>query len=200
MRSKNIFNFLIKIPVIAADKTRVVVNFSLFKISKDWVILNRVSMKLRPFLWKVTGCQVGKNVKMGYDIYYDVHNASLITIEDNVWIASRSLLLCHKRDLKNYRMYDDYHTLPYTKSPVILRRGCVVGMGSIVMPGVTVGEGAIVAAGSVVVHDVLPWTIVAGNPATKLRDIDKRRAGTTKVIRMDSFKNGPKEVLENVST
>ncbi|MGG2397479.1 acyltransferase [Pseudomonas sp. SH1-B] len=40
-----------------------------------------------------------------------------------------------------------------------------IGMNSIVLKGVRIGEGAIVGAGSVVRHDVEPWTIVAGNPA-----------------------------------
>lgn len=154
-------------------------------------------MKLRPFLWKQTGCHIGKNVKMGYDIYYDVHNASLITIEDNVWIASRSLLLCHKRDLSTYSMFDDYSDLPYIKRPVTLKKGCVVGMGSIVMPGVTVGEGAIIAAGSLVVRDVPAWTVVAGNPATVFRNIKKRTANTPKVIKLNALKSELNHLCEN---
>ncbi len=39
---------------------------------------------------------------------------------------------------------------------------------AIVLPGVTVGDGAVVAAGAVVVHDVEPFTIVAGVPARKV--------------------------------
>jgi len=35
----------------------------------------------------------------------------------------------------------------------------------IVAPGVTIGEGAIVGANSLVLHDVEPWTVVAGSPA-----------------------------------
>lgn len=46
-----------------------------------------------------------------------------------------------------------------------------IGYGSIVLPGVTIGEGSIVGAGSVVTRDVPPWTIVAGNPARMVRDI-----------------------------
>ena len=40
-----------------------------------------------------------------------------------------------------------------------------VGYGSIVLTGVRVGRGAVIAAGSVVVGDVEPYDIVAGNPA-----------------------------------
>jgi acetyltransferase-like isoleucine patch superfamily enzyme len=44
-----------------------------------------------------------------------------------------------------------------------------VGLGAIIMPGVTVGRGAQVAAGAVVTRDVEPFSIVAGNPARFLR-------------------------------
>lgn len=46
-----------------------------------------------------------------------------------------------------------------------------IGMKSIILKGVTIGEGAIVAAGSVVTKDVAPWTIVGGNPAVFIREI-----------------------------
>jgi acetyltransferase-like isoleucine patch superfamily enzyme len=40
-----------------------------------------------------------------------------------------------------------------------------------VLKGVTIGEGAIVAAGAVVTKDVAPYTVVAGNPARKIREL-----------------------------
>lgn len=46
-----------------------------------------------------------------------------------------------------------------------------VGMNVIILKNVTVGEGAVIGAGSVVVEDVSPWTIVAGNPASIIRSI-----------------------------
>lgn len=44
-----------------------------------------------------------------------------------------------------------------------------IATGAIIMPGITVGEGAVVGAGSVVTRDVEPWTVVAGNPARKVK-------------------------------
>lgn len=49
-------------------------------------------------------------------------------------------------------------------------KNCFVGARSIVLPGVQVGDGAIIGAGSVVVRDVPPYCIVAGNPAKVLRE------------------------------
>ena len=45
-----------------------------------------------------------------------------------------------------------------------------IGHGAMVKPEVRIGDGAVVAAGAVVTKDVPPYTIVAGIPATKLRD------------------------------
>ena len=45
-----------------------------------------------------------------------------------------------------------------------------IGHGAIVVAGAQIGDGAIVAAGSVVVNDVLPCTIVGGNPARFIKN------------------------------
>ena len=45
-----------------------------------------------------------------------------------------------------------------------------IGANAIILKGVRVGEGSIVGAGAVVTKDVAPYTIVAGNPAKKIRD------------------------------
>ena len=45
-----------------------------------------------------------------------------------------------------------------------------IGMKALIMPGVNIGDGAVIAAGSIVTHDVLPYTIVAGVPARYVRD------------------------------
>jgi acetyltransferase-like isoleucine patch superfamily enzyme len=55
---------------------------------------------------------------------------------------------------------------------VVIRDNVFVGYGAIVMPNVTIGPNAIVAAGSVVVKDVPPRTIVGGVPAVSIGDWD----------------------------
>ena len=126
----------------------------LFKIAKNWVILNRIHVSVRPYIWKMTGCNIGKNVSIGYDVYYDVGNASLITLEDDVWIASRALILCHRRDMTVYCKNERYNDLPYIISPVVIMKGACVSMNAIIMPGVTIGEGAIVGASALVLKEL----------------------------------------------
>jgi virginiamycin A acetyltransferase len=58
--------------------------------------------------------------------------------------------------------------LPY-KGDTVVGNDVWIGYEAIVMPGVQVGHGAIIAAKSVVVTDVLPYTIVGGNPARLIR-------------------------------
>jgi galactoside O-acetyltransferase len=48
-----------------------------------------------------------------------------------------------------------------------------IGMNSIILKGVTIGEGAIVGAGSVVTKDVPAWTVVAGNPARVVKTLQQ---------------------------
>jgi acetyltransferase-like isoleucine patch superfamily enzyme len=59
---------------------------------------------------------------------------------------------------------------PLEFAPVRLLSGCDVGIGAIVLPGVTVGRGAQVGAGAVVTRDVPAYAVVAGNPARVLRE------------------------------
>ncbi|MDR1757610.1 MAG: acyltransferase [Bacteroidales bacterium] len=102
-------------------------------------------------------------------------NTDLIELEDHVHITNRCLLLCHKRDLTDYYIGDDSASLPYHRKPIVLKKGCMLGMGTIVMPGVTVGEGAIVGAGSLVTKDIPAWTIATGRPAKVVKEITERK-------------------------
>ena len=55
------------------------------------------------------------------------------------------------------------------KGDTVLGDGCWLGMRSMILPGVRIGEGAIVAAGAVVLKDVEPYAIVGGNPGRTVR-------------------------------
>ncbi len=65
---------------------------------------------------------------------------------------------------------------PLRFAPVRLGDGCDIGVGAILLPGVTVGRGAQVGAGAVVTRDVPDGAIVAGNPARVLRMRGQGRA------------------------
>ncbi len=62
---------------------------------------------------------------------------------------------------------------PEEVRPIEIGDNVWIGMRSMIHPGVKIGEGSIVAASSVVRADVLPYTIVAGNPARKVADLPR---------------------------
>jgi acetyltransferase-like isoleucine patch superfamily enzyme len=58
-----------------------------------------------------------------------------------------------------------------TSRPIEIGDDVFIGMNSLILKGVTVGDGSVVGAGSVVSRDVPPHTIVAGNPATVVKEL-----------------------------
>ncbi|MEG2937034.1 MAG: CatB-related O-acetyltransferase [Vagococcus sp.] len=56
------------------------------------------------------------------------------------------------------------------KGDTIIKSDAWIGMNATIMPGVTIGEGAIIAAESVVIKNVEPYTVVAGNLARKIKN------------------------------
>lgn len=153
----------------------VVRNAYLFKQAyKPGVFETRKLKYRRAKILRKMGCHVGNNVLIGHTVSVDCGNTELINIEDNVIITNGCILLCHRRDMKEYRKYDDSSDLPYIYLPINLKKGCQLGMGSIIMPGVTIGEGAIVGARSVVSKDIPAWTIAAGSPCKVIKDIPER--------------------------
>ena len=130
---------------------------------------------LRTKLWRKMGCAVGEKVFIGHSVALDIGNTDKIIIEDKVSITNGCILLAHKKDISDYCKYDDSYNLPFVYKPIVLKKGCQIGMGSIIMPGVTVGEGAIIAARSVVTKDIPAWTVAAGIPCKVIKQINERK-------------------------
>ena len=141
----------------------------------DWAILDPfLPRKLRPKLLRKIGCNVGKNVFIGDYVRVDLQHANMIYIDDYAHITSGCRLLCHQRDLKNYRVGDNAALCGYRKGEIHIGKGVMVGMESTIMPGVTIGDGAIVGAGSLVVKDIPAWTVAMGVPAKVVKEIPQR--------------------------
>lgn len=70
---------------------------------------------------------------------------------------------------------------PPSAKPVVVEDDVVIGANAVVLEGVTVGKGAVVAAGAIVIDDVAPYTVVAGTPARKIKDIDEKTKSKTEI-------------------
>lgn len=56
-------------------------------------------------------------------------------------------------------------------APIRIGDKAWIGMNSLVLKGVTIGEGAIIGAGSVAASDIPSWTVAVGNPAHVVKEI-----------------------------
>jgi len=59
---------------------------------------------------------------------------------------------------------------PLSLRPVVIEDGADLGVGCIVLPGVSIGRGAQIGAGAVVTRDVPAYAVAAGSPARVLRE------------------------------
>lgn len=131
------------------------------------------------------GCDIGDETKIG--AFVEVQkNATIgkrckisshtficegVTIEDNVFIGHGVTFI---NDM--YPRATTYGQLQtetdWKVERTLVKKGASVGSGATVLANTTIGENAIVGAGSVVTKDVPANTIVAGNPARVLRNIE----------------------------
>lgn len=133
--------------------------------------------KLRPILISKMGCHVGKNTFFGDYVRIDTSYANMIYIGDYTHITSGCRLLCHQRDLTGYCVGDNAANLGYKTGEIHIGKGVMVGMETIIMPGVTIGDGAVIGAGSIVTRDIPAWTIATGRPARVVKEIPERKIG-----------------------
>ena len=111
----------------------------------------------------------GKHTRIGNNVFVN-HGCSFldlggITIEDDVLIGPQVKLVTenHPVDPANRKSLD-------LKS-IVVKKNAWIGAGSVILPGVTIGENSIVAAGAVVTQDVPSNTIVGGVPAKHIKKI-----------------------------
>lgn len=93
---------------------------------------------------------------IGRECLFDQEVPELITVEANVTISSRVIVMAH----------DSHRGIV---APIRICRGAFIGAGAIILPGVVVGEGAVVGAGAVVTKSVPAGEVAVGNPARLLR-------------------------------
>ncbi|PZF98314.1 acyltransferase [Micromonospora deserti] len=111
------------------------------------------------------GCVIGRNVYVdaGVTVGDQVkiqNNVSVyhgVTLEDEVFVGP---CVVFTNDLRPRAQSPGW-----TITPTLVRRGASIGANATLVCGIEVGAYAMIAAGSVVTRDVLPYQLVAGNPA-----------------------------------
>jgi len=93
-----------------------------------------------------------------------------MTIGDRVWVGANTTITdtdFHPID-PDVRLVDPLNA---KTAPVTIGDDVFIGMNSLILKGVTIGDRSVIGAGSVVTRDVPPHTIVAGNPAQVIREL-----------------------------
>ncbi len=148
-------------------------NEVLHKIARNSVLLAPLNARmLRPKLHKWRGVDMGKNVFIGIEVMFDSVYPEKIHIGDGCIITNRVHLLAHNRDLSNYKPGVAIKDTDYIVKDIYIENDVVIGIDSIILPGVTIGQGAVIAAGSLVNKDVAPYTMAAGSPAKTVKDFN----------------------------
>lgn len=137
------------------------------KVNKNSIIMN-----VKFFNWHCggpSGFKVGEECFIGDETLIDLYDK--VTLGNRVTISPRTTILTHTN--VGYRDHPLQKYFPKSSKPVVIKRGSFIGAGSIILPGVTIGEKSFIAAGSVVVKNVISSSLVAGVPAKFIRKIGK---------------------------
>jgi len=135
------------------------------KGTKVWNFVNLYGCEIGDNCVISSYAEIGRNVKIGNNCKIECR-AFLppgVVVEDNVFIGP-SVTFTNDKYPKAVGEWKITKTF--------VKKGASIGANSTIICGVTIGEGSIVGAGSVVTKDVPPHSLVVGNPARKVRDIE----------------------------
>jgi len=128
--------------------------------------------ELRPNAYAIdcAGICIGDNVVIRHGCMMYGHNEYPLTIEDNVLLGPEVHIYSanHRYENRNVLISRQGHV---AKGSVIIREGAWIGGKVTILPGVVIGKHSVIAAGSVVTKSVPDYTVFAGIPAKKIKEI-----------------------------
>ena len=104
---------------------------------------------------------IGAGTWIGQQCFF--HSAGGLIIGKNVGIGPAVKIITSFHKEGSIKKPILHHKLEFKK--VVIEDDCDIGVGSIVLPGVTIGKGALIGAGSVVNKDIPPFSVAYGVPA-----------------------------------
>ena len=128
--------------------------------AKLWNVLTRVVSSYYRAFYKM---DIGKNVVIARTAQLDTNiNPKGIHIGDNTWILANAEILAHDYCQGNNGRGKRFDTF--------IGKNCVIGINSIVLPGVTIGNHCVIGAGSIVTKDIPDHSLAVGNPAKVIKN------------------------------
>ncbi|HAQ20958.1 MAG TPA: hypothetical protein DCR40_17250 [Prolixibacteraceae bacterium] len=148
------------------------------------------------FLWAKHNIEIGSNFYIGK---YSIIECD-VAIGNNVIFANHvSLIGRYDHHFQQIgtpirlakQIRDKDYNWKGLNQKIVIEDDVWIGLGSIVLSGVTIKTGSIIAAGSVVTKDVEPYSIYGGNPARKIRyrfDSDDQLKEHIRLYQLDYLK------------
>ncbi len=120
------------------------------------------------------GIEIGQHVHVA--VYSSLIGAGKITLGDFCNVSSRVSIYSSSDDysgatMSNPTVADEFKRVHH--ADVGVGRHVIIGCGSVILPGVTLGEGVAIGALSLVKESCAPFGIYAGNPARRLRERER---------------------------
>ncbi|MBK6608158.1 MAG: acyltransferase [Leptospiraceae bacterium] len=137
--------------------------------------LMMVGMSLIPFsnmrasLLRLCGVKVGKGCYIGFNVICDTNYAEMIEIGDLVTISHNTVIFTHTATPSNSYLSKIYNQVKNVK----ISDGSWIGANCTILPGVVIGENCMIGAGSVVSKNTESYSLYAGNPCKKIKDIPR---------------------------
>jgi len=108
---------------------------------------------------------IGSGTWIGQQCF--LHASGGITVGENVGIGPAVKILTSTHSLDEEDKPILHSAMNF--APVTLGKGCDIGTGSIILPGVSIGQGSQIGAGAVVTSSIEDFAVAAGNPAKIIR-------------------------------
>jgi len=120
------------------------------------------------------GIEIGSFIHIA--VYTSLIGGGKITLSDFCNISSRVSIYSSNDDysgefMSNPMVPEEYTNV--TTDSVVVGKHTIIGSGTVVLPGVVLGEGVAIGALSLENRDADPFSIIAGNPARKIKDRSK---------------------------
>jgi acetyltransferase-like isoleucine patch superfamily enzyme len=119
-------------------------------------------------------CYIGEGTRIWSAASIDIGDRVLISHNVNIFDSLTHPLSAQQRHAQFRAIMSTGHpeSIDLGERPVTLGNDVWIGANACVLRGVTIGEGGVVGAGAVVTSDVAPFTVVAGNPARIIRELE----------------------------
>jgi acetyltransferase-like isoleucine patch superfamily enzyme len=158
-----------------------------------WKVCNQVqssallSNNFRTLFLRFAGMKLDQSARLAENVYLGAKNlvmkkgtfvnvgafidgSAAVVLEEYVRVGPYVKILTGTHRMRNSPLRR-WPKDPTLGKPVCIMRGCWVGIGAIILPGVTIGEGCVIAAGALVAKDTEPHGLYGGVPAKRLKDL-----------------------------